>query len=767
MNSQLAKPMKLSASHPHIAREWHPTLNENLTPDGVVASANDRVWWRCAKDSSHEWRRVIHRRTQFGSGCPYCEMATKSLAFVHPGLASQWHSQLNTDLTPDMVAPNADAIVWWQCLSQPEHIYQRRIRTQTAMEGPSNCPLCAKEKRTKSRSLAFHNPDIAAEWHPIKNTKLSPCDVSYSSQKDVWWQCAFNAEHEWQGKVYVRTENGAGCPFCNINERSLKALYPEIARQLHPKLNGCSDAGAIRANAQKAVWWQCPQHKQHVYQARVFERTVRNRNCSECASEDSLQLQRPDLAAEWHPILNDDLTATNVSCRSSKRTWWQCRINKKHEWRAVVSYRVRKNSVCPFCNESIANADNNLAVLAPELAAEWHPTKNRKLRSSIEGSFNFNQVDKRLATEQNTRNRRLRPTDVTTHSQEKVWWQCKNVTSHEWEAVVAVRFKKRSGCPFCASRKVSQDNSLASMDPGLAKLWHPTRNLPLRSSEVMTKSDKVIWWRCPRSATHAWQARVSAMTVTRQHGKLGCPFCVNRRTGKDNNFAVAFPEVAQRWHPKKNEMLSASSVAPHSSKKVWWLCPKSKKHEWQSSVCAMVKIWQARGATGCPYCSGKLIAADTCLRFTHPKVAQIWHPVKNVPLSASEITSGSSRKIWWQCTLAKHEWQARIASVVASVDVRGTNGCPYCSGRKPSSDNNLWDNCPDAAKFWDPARNLPARPWELSKSSDSLAWWRCQKNAEHVWRATIKQAMQKIGRNVQRGGSGCHLCSKRKIEKSS
>lgn len=36
-------------------------------------------------------------------------------------------------------------------------------------------------------SLALARPDIAAEWHPIKNGLLTPSEVSSRINRKVWW----------------------------------------------------------------------------------------------------------------------------------------------------------------------------------------------------------------------------------------------------------------------------------------------------------------------------------------------------------------------------------------------------------------------------------------------------------------------------------------------------------------------------------------------------------------------------------------------------
>ena len=73
---------------------------------------------------------------------------------------------------------------------------------------------------------------------------------------------------------------------------------------------------------------------------------------------------------------------------------------------------------------------HNLAVQRPDIAAEWHPTKN------------FN----------------LTPKDVTYASGKKVWWLCPN--GHEYYSRVADRTNKESGCKTCSN--IRQESKIAT-----------------------------------------------------------------------------------------------------------------------------------------------------------------------------------------------------------------------------------------------------------------------------------------------------------------
>jgi hypothetical protein len=79
-------------------------------------------------------------------------------------------------------------------------------------------------------------------------------------------------------------------------------------------------------------------------------------------------------------------------------------------------------------------------------------------------------------------------------SKKKFWFKCPAGPDHEWEAQLSSRTNGESGCPCCANRKASVTNSLASLFPDMAKLWHPTRNGELRPQDIFFGSTKVYWW---------------------------------------------------------------------------------------------------------------------------------------------------------------------------------------------------------------------------------------------------------------------------------
>jgi hypothetical protein len=76
-------------------------------------------------------------------------------------------------------------------------------------------------------SLAQVRPDIAKDWHPSKNTPITPSDVVAGGYKRVWWICKHG--HEWQSTVGSRVHNGTGCSKCSLQTSRIEiAVYSEL-----------------------------------------------------------------------------------------------------------------------------------------------------------------------------------------------------------------------------------------------------------------------------------------------------------------------------------------------------------------------------------------------------------------------------------------------------------------------------------------------------------------------------------------------------------
>lgn len=283
-----------------------------------------------------------------------------------------------------------------------------------------------------------------------------------------------------------------------------------------------------------------------------------------------------------------------------------------------------------MCFGSALSPEVAFATTHPELAKEWHPTKNGDLR----------------------------PDQMRAGSEYKVWWQCARDPTHEWRAVINNRVRGHA-CPMCSGRVATPETSLAALHPEIAARWHPTKNGELTPDEVKTHAKKRFWWRCAKDPKHEWQATTAGL------GR--CPICVGKKVVFSNSLAGAAPAVAREWHPTKNGDRKPRDFYRNSLVRVWWRCSRDPTHEWENTIVA-----RAKSGSGCPYCDGRAAGPNTSLAALHPNIAAEWHPEKNAPLTPDAVVPGAAATVWWRCGLG-HEWRARVFERTAKG-----RGCRQC-----------------------------------------------------------------------------------------
>ena len=274
-----------------------------------------------------------------------------------------------------------------------------------------------------SRLLTNVNPTLSAQWHPTKNDHLSLETVYAGTSKKAWWLCP-TCGYEWEAVVSSRNR-GRGCSNCAgkiPNEtNSLVSLHPEIAAQYSER--NTVGVETLTRISHKKVWWQCDDNPDHQWEAIVFNRVRQGDGCPYCSGryatkDNNLAVKYPELVPEFDLEKNFPLTPYDVTSASSrKKIWWKCA--KGHEWQNV---RVRSGKVqnCPYCAGTKATHDNHLGITHPEIAKQYHSTKNTVPVERIRyGS--------------------------RTHR----WWICE--VKHEWETTVSSRTRdKGTGCPECS-----------------------------------------------------------------------------------------------------------------------------------------------------------------------------------------------------------------------------------------------------------------------------------------------------------------------------
>lgn len=407
----------------------------------------------------------------------------------------------------------------------------------------------------------------------------------------------------------------------------------------------------------------------------------------------SLKVRNPELAAEFNEMRNG-LTTADVSAVSKAiaRFWWKCA--QGHEWDATMRSRVEQNNKCPYCSGRKATAENNLLAKHPDIAVMFNELKNGTPASEITPTFNS-----------------------------KMHWICS--TGHEFMKSPREVIRTRGLCAEC--------NSLAFKFPELKKYFSP--NNPMTFESLSYGSNKKVNWVC--DSGHEYGQTISHKTG---HG-LGCPFCSGRYATKENNLALAYPEIAKQFDAEKSGT-TPDQVTPKSNRQMWWNCDKG--HSYQ---CTPAKKTREDLPYGCPFCSGYQIDSTNSLASLYPAIAKEFDEVAN-GITADKINHGHTKKCFWKCMAAGHSFEMKV-----NERTRKNYGCPYCSGRYATPQNNFALARPNEVSQFHPTKNAPLTVHTITPKSNKKFHWICDKG--HEWVATA---------GAKQGCPGCNLTATSKIE---
>ncbi|WP_371194561.1 zinc-ribbon domain-containing protein [Glaciecola sp. SC05] len=353
----------------------------------------------------------------------------------------------------------------------------------------------------------------------------------------------------------------------------------------------------------------------------------------------------------------------------------------------------------------------------PEVAKEWHPTKNGALT----------------------------PEDVFPKSDKKAWFLCSNNNTHEWYTRLADRTSKSSGCPFCY-RRVTPETSLAAKHPEIAQDWHPTKNIDITPKQVAPKSNKYFWWVCSKGHEYKMQP------TERVSYHRGCTECAKfgwsaQETRIYCEIKALFPGTKYRYKVKgseidvyiqsirigieydghyyhhskavkdrdKNIFMKKQDVAivrvrEHPLPKLSLLdvitpAREISKQDVDALITSIVALVPSTANMVSDYLKETEFVNDDeflvymsyfpdpfpekSLAVVYPEVASQWDHRKNHPLTPYNFTHGSHHRIWWKCAHG-HSFQRTINHMTGSRDNK-YKGCIACRNAKklPPNDAQL------------------------------------------------------------------------------
>ena len=336
-------------------------------------------------------------------------------------------SNKNGDLQPTHVMPYSNKKVWWKCAEG--HEWEATVCSRTNGNG---CPYCSNKKVLVGyNDLATTRPDIASEWHPVKNEDLLPAQFTYGSEKKVWWLCS-KCGNEWETTINNRTNGyfSTGCPKCSGEHATSfpeQALFYYAQRLVDKDAQSRCKVDMSGSLEEVDVWMpslKCGiEYDGEYYHARREDKDREKDSAAKAAGIRLIRLIECDRNA-----VDGDRIYLNVH-HHQKRNIAQAIMHVLSELTGrSIDVDLEGDTAKIMGNYKMLEEQNSLKAMFPEIAAEWDYRRNGDLL----------------------------PENISYGSTREVWWVCPSCGESYKKSLntrTSPRTRGLQHCPYCPTRR--------------------------------------------------------------------------------------------------------------------------------------------------------------------------------------------------------------------------------------------------------------------------------------------------------------------------
>ncbi len=448
----------LETIFPNLAAEWDFSRNGDNPSDYTYRSGH-RAYWKCSI-CGNEWIAKIRDRVDSKYQlCPKCTAKKRgeerhlNILKLHGGisdplLVAEWDYEKN-ERGPEEYSTKSNDDAYWICSKCGYH-FKARINNRALRK---SCACCSGKVIVPGiNDLATTHPKLAAEWHPTKNGALRPTEVSHGQATVIWWVCPEG--HEYTASLLHRS-SGTNCPKCNSGRQTsfaeqaiyyyVKKVFPDaISRyteifskgmeldiyipstNLGIEYDGMAWHKEDRRSSETKKYKICQENG--IRLLRLIENPSKSSNIitadESLSIEDGPMYEKKHLEKAIRLLLDKIDPELNMWTMRKPVFHSKVDINIERDESEIRKYMIKIPKI-------------SLAKEYPELAKEWHPTKNGQLT----------------------------PDKVKPHSDIVVWWLCPKC-GYEYEASIGHR-SYGTGCPKCGVTKSAHKRSkqVVMLDP--------------------------------------------------------------------------------------------------------------------------------------------------------------------------------------------------------------------------------------------------------------------------------------------------------------
>lgn len=388
----------------------------------------------------------------------------------------------------------------------------------------------------------------------------------------------------------------------------------------------------------------------------------------------SLAEAYPEIAKQWHPTKNGDITPEDIPKSSSVIVWWLGTCG--HEWNVPVYYRTSLGHGCPHCHSKTSFNEQALYYYIQQMCPD---TINR---AKIDG----------------------READVFIPSIQVVgeydgWWHNDSRVDAD---VKKAKHMQQQGMYFMRIR-----------EPACPTLPESVGKLFILPSTKDHDIENAIRWFLKQLQQLNPQLIMPDVNLARDELIIYSRIANHQY---ESSLAYRYPNLCEEWDWEKNAPITPEMVSGHSRRNVFWRC--SNGHSYSTSPDNRV-----RHKNSCPYCNNhNVILGYNDLETTNPDIAKYWHPTKNGKLTPKDVAATSCTKVWWLCDCG-HEYQQSPSKSHGKCHMCYLYGVQH-------GVNDLATTHPHLLEAWDYDTNT-ILPTQITANGNYLAAWKCPNGHIH------------------------------------
>lgn len=507
-------------------------------------------------------------------------------------------------------------------------------------------------------------------------------EITRGNGKKVRWKC--REGHEWVTRIRTRTSDRSICPFCSGRKAS----------ESNNLLNWCKDNGEwgqklmdewvgkysngkdvaldeITKSSGKKVLWRCKVCNS-VWDESVGNRKRNRLGCPYCSGHrvnETNSLKSWCLKnGEWGDQLineyigeNEDgqvISIDNITIGSIKKLNWKCSACE-HKWMTTPYSRTIGKSGCPKCKYKMLSEITKIVNCVPRESHDlltW--CKNN-------GAFGKKLIQEYIGIDK--AGNKIEISNIAYGSCKEILWRCES--GHEWYKDVHTRTKTGSGCPVCSIRS-------GTSYPEQFIYWAFKKLFP--NTENRYKAFKTEVGKAGVEfdiAIHELNTYIEYSPTKWHHYKIERDQ-LKRDLCRDNN--IRFIEIIEdsfnelEHGVNDNIICFTMTKSSNKDKQLIWIMQELFK---MLNIDKKVDFEEVSKQADF-YSRNINLEYKKSIEFTHPNLAEEWHSTLNV-LKPSELTFGTTRRIYWKCKNcgygANGEWKSTpISRINENV------GCPAC-----------------------------------------------------------------------------------------